>query len=106
MERLYDQPEVVETLKSILEKDAPYLEYDAPMSKFSSKKNDCLYVKSKMDDGNHELDENIIKDICKKLSEAMGIPLRHEVETCRGQFYKGLDLKHNSYTKLGKLYRI
>ena len=106
MERLCDQPEVVETLKSILEKDAPYLEYDEFISKLSSKKNDCLYVKGKIDDGNHKLDENVIKDICKKLTEAIGIPLRHEVETCSGQFYKGLDLKHNSYTKSGKFYRI
>ena len=93
MEKLHENPFVVNELQRILKEDYPFLEYSDQMSKkfpedfLDRVRNDELYVRVKPKSAQIERDGSVIEDICDKLSQAINVPLMSEV--CPpGRFYK------------------
>ncbi len=93
MEKLHENPFVVNELERILKEDYPFLEYSDQMSKkfpedfLERVRNDELYVRVKPKLAQIERDGSVIEDICDKLSQAINVPLMSEV--CPpGRFYK------------------
>ncbi len=93
MEKLHETAFVINELVRILKEDYPYLEYSEDMSKRLSEdfleevRNDALYVQVKPGKENTKRNRSVIDDICKKLSQAIGVRFLSEV--CPpGRFYR------------------
>ena len=85
MEKLHENPFVVNELERILKEDYPFLEYSDQVSKKLSEdflervRDDELYVRVKPKMERTERDGSVIKDISDKLSQAINVPLMSEV---------------------------
>lgn len=85
MEKLHENPFVINELERILKKHYPFLEYDDHMSKRLSAdflervRNDELYVRVKPKMAQTERDRRVIEDISDKLSQVINVPLMSEV---------------------------
>lgn len=102
MEKLHENPSVVNELVRILKEYYPYLEYSEPDSKTLSRDiweempKDYLYVKVRPKMTHIDRDENVIKDICDKLSQSIKIPFIYD--PCPpARFYRtGLESTHQN----------
>ena len=96
MEKLHENPFVVNELERILKEDYPFLEYSDQVSKKLSEdfleqvSNDVLYVRVRPRIKHTDRDRSAIEDICDKLSQATQIQFISRV--CPpARFYKSGD---------------
>ena len=96
MEKLHENPFVVNELEHILKEDYPFLEYSEHMSKRLSEdfleqvSNDVLYVRVIPRMEHTKRDRSAIEDICEKLSQATQIQFM-SIVCPPARYYSGSD---------------